>query len=130
MTAKRIGVWLDVRDNHAKTERLLGEGWVVCRHTCTWQPSTDVYEDDGGVVVRVEAAGLRGEDISVTLTGNKLVINGARVDPAPKRIYHQMEIPFGEFRTEIHVPWEPALEQTSVEYEIGFLTIRLPFSPA
>ena len=125
MTAKRLGAWLDVTSQQVEIERTFGEGWIMCRHTCAWQPPTDVYEDDTGLVVRIEVAGLREQDFAITLTGNRLVVTGTRVDSEPKRTYHQMEIPFGDFRAEIHTSWEPTPENVRIGYEQGFLTIRL-----
>ena len=118
----------------AKLKRPSGDGWIVCRHTCAWQPPTDVYEGDDGAVVRIELAGMRSDDFSISLTdtrtrtgtGCTLVIAGTRTDPIPKRIYHQMEIHFGEFRAEVRVPWPVEPEDVEATYEEGFLTVSLP----
>lgn len=126
MTIKWTSLWTEVAHNFVEDERLLGEGWIVCRHTGAWQPPTDVYEDDGGVVVRIEAAGMCSEDFSISLAERKLVIAGTRADPAPKRAYHQMEIRFGKFRTEVYLPWPVKPEDVKASYEEGFLTVRLP----
>ena len=53
------------------------------------------------VVVRVEVAGMKETDLAVSLTDRVLVITGVRQDPSPKVAYHQMEIRYGEFRTEV-----------------------------
>ncbi len=127
MTVKRTGAWVEKTRNDVGVERLSGEGWIVCRHTCAWQPLTDVYEDDDGVVViRVEVAGMRSEDFSISLAGRTLVVAGTRIDPAPKRTYHQMEIHFGEFRAEVYLPWSVESEDVEASYEEGFLTVRFP----
>lgn len=118
--------WMEKARNVVGDERLLGEGWIACRHTCAWQPLTDVYEDDDGIVVRVEVAGMRSEDFSISLAGRTLVVAGTRVDPAPKRTYHQMEIRFGKFRAEVYLPWTVELDDVEASYEEGFLTVCLP----
>ncbi|MDY7079573.1 MAG: hypothetical protein SXV54_22035, partial [Chloroflexota bacterium] len=71
MVVKQIGEWTEITRTYARLEQPLGEGWIVCQHTCAWQPPTDVYEDDDGVVVRIEVAGMSGEDLSVSLTGTR-----------------------------------------------------------
>lgn len=114
--------------NHVEVERLLGTGWIVCWHTYAWRPPIDVYENDDGIVVRVEVAGMRSEDFSISLTGRTLVIAGTRVDSAPKRTYHQMEIHFGEFRAEVYLPWLVEPEDVEASYEEGFLKMCLPRS--
>ncbi len=126
MTVKRTGIWPGVIRDYAEGRRLSGEGWIVCQHTGVWQPPTDVYENDDGVVVRVEVAGMRDEDFSISLAERRLVIAGTRVDPAPKRAYHQMEIRFGEFRVEVYLPWPVKPEGVEASYEKGFLEVRLP----
>ncbi len=104
----------------------MNERWIVCRHTCAWQPPTDVYEDDDGIVVRIEVAGMRDEDFSISIVGPKLIVAGTRVDPAPKRMYHQMEIRFGEFRVEIDLLRQVAVENVEARYDEGFLSVYLP----
>lgn len=126
IVVKRRDAQLEITHNHVEVERFLGEGWIVCRHTCAWQPPTDVYEDDNGVVVRVEVAGMRSEDFSISLAERTLVVAGTRIDTAPKRIYHQMEIRFDEFRTEVDLPWPVEPEDVGASYEEGFLEVRLP----
>ena len=90
-----------------------------------WRPPTDVYETGDSAIVIVEIAGLSEGEYEVSLNGRVLVVSGERRDPAEKLAYQQMEIRYGRFRTEIHLPW--ALEGTdhSAGYEDGFLTIKL-----
>jgi HSP20 family protein len=126
VTIKRTDVRLEVARNAIEGERLLGRGWIVCRHLGAWQPPTDVYENDDGVVVRVEVAGMRGEDFSISLAGRRLVVTGTRVDAEPKRTYHQMEIRLGEFCAEVYLPWPVELEGVEANYEEGFLEVHLP----
>ncbi|MDY6874851.1 MAG: Hsp20/alpha crystallin family protein [Chloroflexota bacterium] len=121
MTVRRKGA----RPEYIEVERLLSEGWVVCQHTRAWQPPTDVYEDNAGLVVQVEIAGMRAEDFSISLAGQTLVIAGGRIDSASKQTYHQMEIRFGEFRTEVYLPWPVEPEDVEANYEDGFLKVRL-----
>ncbi len=90
-----------------------------------WRPPTDVYETTDSAIVIVEIAGLSEGDYEISLTGRVLVVSGERRDPAEKLAYQQMEIRYGRFRTEVHLPW--ALEGTdhTASYQDGFLKIRL-----
>ena len=126
MVVKRTGLWTELMGGHTGVERLWGEDWVVCHRPCAWRPPTDVYENEDGLVVRVEMAGMRGEDFSVTLAGQVLVLAGERVDRTSRRAFHQMEIHFGEFRAEVQLPWEAELDEVEASYEDGFLEVRLP----
>jgi HSP20 family protein len=90
-----------------------------------WRPPTDVYETDDSAVVTVEIAGLREGDYEVTLVGRMLVISGERHDPAEKLAYQQMEIRYGKFRTQVHLPWALDPDGQSASYESGFLRVAL-----
>ena len=43
-----------------------------------WIPNTDVYVTDGTLVIKVELAGMRREDLELTVEGNRLMISGQR----------------------------------------------------
>lgn len=100
--------------------------WFPARHPRIWRPPTDVYETDEHVVVKVEVAGMRREDFSISFADRRLVIAGRRQDPTGKLIYQNMEINYGEFRSEVIVGW--ALDQTAIQadYRDGFLYVLLP----
>lgn len=91
-----------------------------------WRPPTDVFEVDDHVIVRIEIAGMRENDFSITVTDKHLVVHGFRQDVPEKRAYHQMEILFGEFGSEVELPGPVVVEQAKAEYRNGFLTILLP----
>ncbi|MBI3241733.1 MAG: Hsp20/alpha crystallin family protein [Chloroflexi bacterium] len=91
-----------------------------------WRPPTDVYETETDVVVEVEIAGMRDEDFHVSLEGRLLTISGTRADkPRERRAYHEMEIPSGEFRTDLELPVTIDTDAIRAVYEDGFLRIRL-----
>jgi len=91
-----------------------------------WRPPTDVYETIESVIVKMEIAGMREEDIEVALQGDILMISGSRSDSLERKAYHQMEIPFGRFSVVIELPASVETENATAEYKDGFLTIRLP----
>jgi len=91
-----------------------------------WRPPTDVYESESGYVIRVELAGMRSADFSVKLEGRWLHVTGARSDQAERRAYHQMEIHFGEFRSDVEIPGAVDSQRLQAVYEDGFLIVTLP----
>lgn len=107
-----------------ETHKVL-EGWNM-RHMQVWEPPTDVYESDTGLVVRVEIAGVREEDLSITVSNRLLTISGQRQDLDVKQAFYQMEIRYGEFSTEIYLPWAVDPEQVRAAYEAGFLRVVVP----
>jgi HSP20 family protein len=97
------------------------------RHGRLWVPPTDVYETEDMLVALVELAGVQQTDFTVSLFERRLIISGVRADRGPtRRAYHQMEVPFGEFRTEIELPVQVDAARVDAEYADGFLRVTLP----
>lgn len=88
-----------------------------------WRPATDVFEIEESIVVRVEIAGMREEDFSISLKGNQLTVRGNRPDVLERRAYYQMEISFGEFLTEVNLPGPVLSDHVTAEYIDGFLRL-------
>jgi HSP20 family molecular chaperone IbpA len=91
-----------------------------------WRPPTDVFETEKAIIVRVEIAGMRESDFTLSLVERNLLIKGIRQDTNERRAYYQMEIPYGEFSTEIELPYPIIVEETEAVYRDGFLRIFLP----
>ncbi len=93
-----------------------------------WHPPTDVYETPSDLVIKVEIAGMEESNFDISIDKNLLLIRGTRVDNiAPeKKAYHQVEIGFGEFTTQIEINIPLDHENTSAQYSNGFLTIKIP----
>jgi HSP20 family protein len=100
--------------------------WRMTILPTQWRPPTDVYETEEGYVVRVEIPGMRDGNFSVSVENNILTITGSRPDTSEKRAFHQMEIRFGEFSTELELPPNVNINQIQADYEDGFLKVFLP----
>ncbi len=94
----------------------------------TWQPAIDVYETGNDVVVLIELAGIKQDEIEVIVDNNILTIRGYRKDSKQgiKRTYSQMEILWGSFQREIPLPANVNTNQVKAFYENGFLEVILP----
>ena len=94
-----------------------------------WTPNTDVYVTENGLVVKVELAGMRKEDLQLVIEGNKVKISGHRPDGcrAAKCKFLVMEINYGAFENVIELGegFEPS--QAKASYQNGFLRIDVPF---
>lgn len=97
-----------------------------------WVPSTDVYVSDGGLVVKVELAGMRREDLELVVEGNRVRIAGYRPDGcrAAKCKFLAMEINYGAFETVIELPKGYDLTRAKAAYQNGFLRIDVPEAAA
>ena len=100
--------------------------WILPHRGQAWRPPTDVYETEDSIVVKVEVAGMAEDDFAITFADRNLIISGIRRDPSAKLGYHQMEIPYGEFRTDIYVSKAINIDEIEASYENGFLLVTLP----
>lgn len=93
-----------------------------------WVPNTDVYVTEDLLVIKVELAGMRKEDLQLTVEGNRLTITGHRPDGcrAPKCKFLVMEINYGSFQSVIELPPGYNLAQAKAAYQNGFLRIDVP----
>lgn len=102
--------------------------WRLISRPHAWRPPTDVYETDESIIIRVEVAGMREPDFTISLVERSLTIRGIRQDTSERRAYHQMEIAFGEFTTEIELPYQVISDKVGATYRDGFLRITLPIA--
>ena len=119
----RINYMADEEPQHSPSDTVR---WRIALRPHVWRPATDVYETDEAVYVRVEIAGMRETDFSISLVENYLTIRGVRPDTPERRAYHQLEIPFGEFSTEVEIPCPVEVDHIEAVYRNGLLSIMLP----
>jgi HSP20 family protein len=100
--------------------------WILISHSHLWRPPTDVYETDEAFVIQVEVAGMTSADFGIVVQERRVTIHGVRHDPGEARAYHQMEIHFGEFRTDVELPGRFEREAVTAAYQDGYLKVVLP----
>jgi HSP20 family protein len=97
-----------------------------------WVPNTDMYTTDSGLVIKVELAGMRSDNLEITVEGNRLRISGTRPDGcrASKASFIVMEINYGPFVSELELPPDSGydLGQAKAAYLNGFLRIDVPLA--
>src|SRR5260370_8335950 len=79
----------------------------ILQHSVTWRPLADILESTEMMTVKVELAGMKEEEIEVTLYEDALVISGERRDGHEGRsnLYHEAQIRYGPFRLELILPY-------------------------
>jgi HSP20 family protein len=80
------------------------------------------------VVIKVELAGMRREDLELTVEGNQLRISGHRHDCCRTGScrFVLMEINYGPFESLIELPPGYDLGGAKASYQNGFLRIDVP----
>ena len=88
----------------------------------------DIFETETAIVVRLEMAGVRGENLRVNVDRDVLRIRGVRKTPLVEgvRRLHQMEIAFGPFETTVRLGIPFDREGVTANLEDGLLEVRLP----
>jgi HSP20 family protein len=96
----------------------------------SWQPDVDIFETETALVVRVEIAGVRSQDLNVKVDGQILRIAGIRLAPDGFQVrrLHQMEIASGPFERRLRIPIPFDRNKVSAQIADGFLNVILPKS--
>jgi HSP20 family protein len=69
---------------------------------------------------------MRDSEFLITLNDRMLTIEGVRSDQIERRAYHQMEIRFGEFKSEVALSVPVDSQDVQAEYSDGVLRVVLP----
>jgi HSP20 family protein len=92
-----------------------------------WQPLVDVYRTRDGWLVKGDLAGVRPEDITVTLQGRGVTIRGTRRDcNLDEGCHHyRLEISYSRFERMIELPEDLERAYVTTEFHQGMLLIRI-----
>ena len=90
-----------------------------------------MFETEEEIVVRMGIAGMKPQDLYVTISRDLLIVRGERRGKAStgKTVYQNMEINCGPFERNIHLgkPIDP--DNIKAIYKDGFLEIKIPKRP-
>ncbi len=92
------------------------------------QLAVDVYETNNEIVVKTMTAGVKKEDLQISVSREQLTIRGKR-DNEPRayqHTYHSQELFWGTFSRTVDLPDEVDIEQASATEHHGLVTIKLP----
>ena len=107
-------------------------GWGV-RHEVVF-PAVNIRESDEGVWIEAELPGLDTSDVSISVTGNELLLEGSRPacgdkvcgENGTKVTWHRTERGTGSFKRHLQLP--AAVDASRVEARLvdGVLTVTCP----
>lgn len=92
------------------------------------QLSVDVYGTDDEIVIKSTIAGVKPEDIDISISNDMLTIRGERTQEDEKRVdeYYYQECYWGGFSRSIILPVEVEGDKVAASLKNGVLTVRLP----
>ena len=102
--------------------------WSAAPHP--WQPAINAFRCEKGVRICVDLAGVEKSSIELTVEPRRVLLQGVREAPEPTAEESlqmlALEIDYGPFEREVHLPVEVNVEETRAEQENGLLWITLP----
>ena len=96
-----------------------------------WTPAVDIYEDEEGLTLRVELAGVEPRDVDIRFENGTLTLKGDRkLEREEKREnYHRVERQYGAFTRSFSLPGTVDAEKIRAESKNGVLVVTLPKKP-
>lgn len=90
--------------------------------------TVDVYQTPNEIMVQTMVAGVRPEDLNISITREMVTIKGNRERPTgvSEEDYFQKELYWGSFTRTILLPAEIETEEAEAIEKHGLLSIRLP----
>src|SRR3989344_8368841 len=90
--------------------------------------TVDVFETPSEIVIRTMVAGVRPEDLDISITRDMVTVRGQRESDrtAAGEDYYHRELYWGSFSRTIVLPKEIEVEEAEATERHGLLTIRLP----
>jgi len=104
----------------------------ILQRSATWRPLADIRESAEMLTVKIELAGMKEEEIDVTLYEDALVVSGERHEEPEHNenvYYHEAQIRYGPFRIDVLLLLPIDREGVKARYENGFLWVDLPKLP-
>ncbi len=115
-------------DELDSTPRSKGAGLVADEDPDEGQLTIDVYQTHGEIIIKTMIAGVRPEDLDITITRDMVTIKGKR--EAERNIstedYFHKELYWGTFSRTIILPQEIEVEESEAVEKHGLLIIKLP----
>jgi HSP20 family protein len=92
-----------------------------------WSPQVDIFENKDQIVLEAELAGMRPEDVNISIENNVLTIHGERKfeKKDEQDNFHRVERSYGSFTRSFTLPPTVAAENANAEFENGVLRLTL-----
>ena len=90
--------------------------------------AVDVYDDGDKIIVKTMVAGVKPEDLEVSITRDTITVRGTRQETTEtiKENYHHKELYWGSFSRTVLLPAEIDIEESEAVEKHGLLILTLP----
>ena len=91
-------------------------------------PKVDIMEKDDALIVRAEMPGIRKEDLEITLSGDRLILEARREfkEEEKKEDFYRHEMAYGRLYRAVRLPAEVRADETRADLKDGILEVHLP----
>jgi HSP20 family protein len=98
----------------------------------TWRPELEVFERENHLLVRVDLPGLKREEVTVTIAGEGLTIEGERKFETEKKeeAWYRTERAYGRFFRFVPLPEGVKAEEVTATFDNGVLEVKVPIPVA
>ena len=106
------------------------KSWLEEAENEEGQLTIDVYQTPSDIVIKSTVAGVKPEDIDISITNDMVTVRGRRKkeEEISTEDYYYQELYWGTFSRSIILPLEVDADRAKADIKNGILTIRLPKS--
>ncbi|MBI3246642.1 MAG: Hsp20/alpha crystallin family protein [Deltaproteobacteria bacterium] len=93
-----------------------------------WSPAIESRTENGNLIVKADLPGVDPKDISISISGNRLTVEGERKREEKKeeKNYVYREVEYGKFSRTITLPEGMDGDKVKANYKNGVLEITMP----
>jgi HSP20 family protein len=121
--------WRELTRAQEEMGRILDDRFVFrAGESLGWTPAVDIYEDEEGLSLKFELAGVEPKDVDIRFEDGVLTIKGERKleKEEKKENYHRVELSYGAFNRSFSLPPTVDADKIGAESKAGVLVIHLP----
>jgi HSP20 family molecular chaperone IbpA len=118
----------DLPIQHERAGKEIQHAELATEEETEGQLTVDVYQTPDEIVIRAIIAGVRPDELDVSITRDMVTIHGKRENhkEASDEDFFFQELYWGSFSRTILLPQEVEVEDATASEKHGLLTIRLP----
>jgi len=93
-----------------------------------WAPAIESHVDNGNLIVKADLPGVDPKEVSVSVVGNQLTIEGERKHEEKKeeKDYFYQELSYGKFSRSMTVPEGVDADKVKATFKNGVLEVSMP----
>ncbi len=93
-----------------------------------WAPAIESHADNGNLIVKADLPGVDPKEVTVSVVGNQLTIEGERKHEEKKeeKDYFYQELSYGKFSRSLTIPEGVEADKVKATFKNGVLEVSMP----